>query len=70
MIFLSLVHKFSLKLTGFSNFINQQKQHQIYTLKTGNLFTQRGSQNLVPYKGNKKIMLKRCFNYIMNAVIK
>ena len=58
MIFLSLVHKFSLKLTGFSNFINQQKQHQIYTLKTGNLFTQRGSQNLVLYKGNKKSCLK------------
>ena len=46
MIFLSLVHKFSLKLTGF------------YTLKTGNLFTQRGSQNLAPYKGNKKSCLK------------
>ena len=56
-IFLSLVHQFSLKLTGFSNYIDQQKQHQMYTLTTVNLFILCGSQNLGPHKGNDKSCL-------------
>ena len=56
-IFLCLVHQFSLKFPDFSNFIDQQKQDQMYTLKTENLFIQCGSQNSGPQKGNKKSCL-------------
>ena len=55
--FLYLVYQFSLRFTGFSNFISLQKQYQMYTLKTGNLFIQCGSQNLQPHKWNKKLCL-------------
>ena len=56
-IFLCLVHKFSLKFAEFSNFVDQQKQHQMYTLKTGNVFIQCGTQNLRPQKRNMKSCL-------------
>ena len=56
-IFLCLVHQFSLKFTGLPTFIDQQKQHEMYTLKTENLFMQCVSQKLGSHKGNKKSCL-------------
>ena len=46
-----MVHQFL--FPGFSNV-----QYKMYTLKTGNLFIQCGSQNLEPHKGNKKSCLR------------
>ena len=47
----------SIKITGFSNLKDQYKQHHMYTVNTENLFMQCGSQNLEPYKRNKKSCL-------------